>query len=341
MTGRERIEAHIAGQAVDSLPLMPITMMWAADQLGVPYGKYVQDYRVLAEAQVYVAEKFDIDHVSVISDPAREVTDLGGEVRFYADQPPAIVEAKALLVDKGQLMRLRVPDPMAGGRMTDRIRGVELLRRQVGQTKYVEGWVEGPCAMGADLRGINRLMLDFYKDPEFVTDLFAFAVEMELNFAKYQIQAGADIIGIGDAAASLVGPRFYNELVWPYEKRLVDGIHDLGARVRLHICGNTRAILAGMGQLGAEIVDLDYMVPLDEAREKMGTKQVLLGNLDPVRCLRDGSPEQVWRALEACYQAAGPAYIVGAGCEIARGTPEVNMRVLTEFARSTRPSYKS
>lgn len=82
MTGHARIEAHLNAQPVDSLPLMPITMMWAADQLGVPYGRYVQDYRILAEAQVLVAEKFDIDHVSVISDPAREVTDLGVRCGF-------------------------------------------------------------------------------------------------------------------------------------------------------------------------------------------------------------------------------------------------------------------
>src|ERR1019366_2922794 len=104
----------------------------------------------------------------------------------------------------------------------------------------IEGWVEGPIAEGADLRGINTLMLDFFDDPAFVRDLFAFVVEMELRFAREQLRAGADVIGVGDAAASLVGPDIYNELVWPYEKKLVDGIHALGGKARLHICGNTR-----------------------------------------------------------------------------------------------------
>jgi uroporphyrinogen-III decarboxylase len=111
----------------------------------------------------------------------------------------------------------------------------------------------------------------------------------------------------------------------------------MGARVRLHICGNTRFILEGMGKLGCDIVDLDYLAPLDEARRVMGPDQVLLGNIDPVRVLRDGTPESVRSAIAACHRQAGSRYIVGAGCEVPRGTPRDNLLALTHYARSTRP----
>src|SRR3954471_6788007 len=124
---------------------------------------------------------------------------------------------------------MKPADPLGGGRMHDRVRAVALLRERAGGDLLVEGWVEGPCAEAADLRGINTLMLDFYDDPAFVRDLFAFVLEMELRFAREQVKAGADVIGVGDAAASLVGPQIYNELVWPFEKQLVEGIHSLGA----------------------------------------------------------------------------------------------------------------
>ena len=108
------------------------------------------------------------------------------------------------------------------------LKALALLKERVGRDKIIEGWVEGPIAEGADLRGINTLMLDFFDDPAFVHDLFEFVVEMELRFARAQSKAGADVIGIGDAAASLVGPEIYDEFVWYYEKQLVDGIHALG-----------------------------------------------------------------------------------------------------------------
>jgi len=266
MTSRERVLGMIAGRPADRLPLMPITMMLAADQIGAKYRAYVTDHRVLVEAQVRTAERFGLDYVSCISDPAREAADLGAAVRFFDDQPPAIDEGRALLADKRTLAGLKVPDPASGGRMLDRLKAAALFRERVGGQLLIEGWVEGPCAEGADLRGLNTLMLDFFDDPGFVRDLFAFAVEMELAFARAQVEAGAEIIGVGDAASSLVGPRIYNEFVWPYQGRLVEGIHALGSPVRLHICGDTRPNLERMGRLGCEIVDLDFLAPLADAR---------------------------------------------------------------------------
>ena len=337
MNGRERILAHLARQSVDRLPLMPITMMFAVDQIGGKYGDYARDHRVLVEAQLRTAEKFAFDYVSVISDPAREAADCGARVEYFENQPPALVETEARLADKTELARLRIPDPLGGGRMTDRVQGAALLKERVRGEKLIEGWVEGPCAEAADLRGINTLMTDFFDDPAFVRDLFEFVVTMELRFARSQVEAGIDLMGVGDAAASLVGPQIYEELVWPYEKKLVDGLHALGTKVRLHICGNTRRILPGMGRLGCEIVDLDYPSPLSEGRAAMGPDQVLLGNINPVQVLKEGTPESVTAAIAECHRQAGPRYVVGAGCEVPRGTPEANLRALTEYAQSHRP----
>ena len=334
MNSRERVLAMIEGRPVDRLPNMPITMMFAGDVAGVKYRGYAADYRLLVAAQLRTAEEFGFDYVSVISDPAREAADCGAVVKYFDDQPPAIDETKARLADKDSLATLKIPDPLAGGRMTDRVRAAALFKERVGGEKLIEGWIEGPCAEAADLRGINTLMTDFYDDPAFVRDLFEFILGMELRFARAQMEAGADLIGVGDAAASLVGPAIYNEFVWPYEKKMVDGLHAMGARVRLHICGNTKRILAGMGRLRCEIVDLDYMVPVAQAREEMGAQQVLLGNLDPVRALRDGTPESVTAAVAECHRQAGPRYIVGAGCEIPRGTPPENVNALAAYARS-------
>jgi MtaA/CmuA family methyltransferase len=217
--------------------------------------------------------------------------------------------------------------------MHDRIQGLALMKERAGDQRIVEGWVEGPCGASADLRGINTLMLDFYDDKPFVIALFDFVVELGIRFGKAQVEAGADLLGVGDPASSLVGPKIYEEFVWPYQKQLVDGLHAAGARVRLHICGNTRRILEGMGKLGCDIADIDSLAPLAEAREKMGPDPVLLGNLDPVRVLRNGTPDSVTEAVAECHHQAGPRFIVGAGCEVTRDTPHENMRALARYAQ--------
>jgi MtaA/CmuA family methyltransferase len=303
--------------------------------MGATYRDYETNHRVLVEGQMRVAEQFGFDYVNTMSDPAREAADCGAVVEFFENSPAALVEERALLADKAKLAQLKVPDPLGGGRMHNGVRAIALFKERLRGDKLIEGWIEGPCAEAADLRGINTLMLDFYDDSAFVRDLFEFVVELELRFAKAQIEAGADLIGIGDAAASLVGPQIYEEFVWPYEKRLVDGIHALGGRARLHICGNTRFALAGMGRLGCEVVDLDFLSPLAEGRAQMGPNQILLGNINPVSVLREGTPRQVFDAAVNCYRDAGPRFIIGAGCEVPRDTPHENLRALAEFTRAT------
>ena len=336
MNSRERVLAMIDRRAVDRIPFMPITMMFAADQIGVKYGQYVSDYRMLVEAQLRTAERFDIDQVSCISDPTREACDLGAKVRFFDDQPPAFDESEAMLADKTILASLKLPDPLGGGRMHDRVKAAALLKERIGGDKIVEGWIEGPCGQAANLRGINRLMLDFIDDPAFVQDLLDFVVEMELRFARAQAEAGAGLMGVGDPASSLAGPVIFRQMLMPAHKKLVDGLRAMGLRTRSHMCGSTKRILKERGDLGYDIIDLDSMVPLTAARMNM-PGEVLLGNVATVEVLRNGSVGDVIDTVSKCGMDAGDLYIVGAGCEVPRDTPEENMLALLEFARSHKP----
>ena len=330
MSPRERLLAFLNHQDVDTRPALPITMMWAAELTGVRYLDYATKANVMAAAQIAVAPRLGAHNASVISDPATEAADCGAEIFYPPDAPPAIDEGRALLADASRLAPLPRPDPhRPGSRMANRVAAVRILKRDIGATHAIEGWVEGPCAESADLRGINTLMMDFYDDPDFVRHLVDFVIAMELPYAAAQIEAGADIIGVGDAAASLVSRDLYDEFIWPGEKRLIDGIHAFGARVRLHICGHTTHLLDAMGRLGADLIDIDYPVDLAAARAKCGPRQILAGNLHPVQVVKLGPPAAITAALEACERAGGQWWAIGAGCEIPRGTSQENFRALT------------
>ena len=89
MTGKERIFAAVQGKPVDSLPLIPISMMVAADEVGEKYGTYIREAAVHARGQVAFAEKYDVDYVSAISCPTTEADSLGANIIHFDDQPPA------------------------------------------------------------------------------------------------------------------------------------------------------------------------------------------------------------------------------------------------------------
>lgn len=331
MTSSDRLARMLSGEAVDRLLCMPILMIWAAQDAGVSYADYVRDYRVLGDCQVRLLEQFPLDVAQLISDPYRETADAGAELQYYDDGPPRCL--RPLLRERAALATLQTPDPLAGGRMTDRVQGAAYLKAHLGADVPIMGWVEGPIALAVDLRGMTELMLDLVDDRAFVRDLCDWATDLEIAFARAQVEAGCSIIGIGDAAASLVSAADYRELVLPGEQRLVQAIHQAGATARLHICGNTTHLLSLMPLTGCDIIDLDHLVPIEQARGAMGDDVAILGNFDPVAALLRATPEEVKVWCRRCHEACGVRHIIGPGCEVPPGTPRANIMAMCEYAR--------
>lgn len=324
MTPRERVYATIRGEPADRTPVMPIFMAWAAHYIGCTYRDYYMNARVLADAQVAVATAFELDQVSAISDPWREAEALG-MILDYPDEGVGIPRGPRL-ASRQDHCSLRVPDVASSPRMADRVEGVRLMARRLGQTHSVMGWVEGPLAEYVDLRGLEPAMLDLVDEPRAFQAAAETLVQTGERFAAAQVNAGADMIGIGDAAASLVGPQLFRDLILPLQTRLIQSIHAMGAAVRLHVCGNIGPIIADMARTGADIIDVDWMVPLDEARCAAGPEVTLCGNFNPAGVLLRGTPQSVAAAAEQCIRDGGRHFILQPGCEVPPGTPEANIR---------------
>ncbi len=324
MTSKERLYAVIAGRPCDRPAVTPIFMAWAAQYIHRAYRDYYLDGDVLVSAQLAVTKAFGIDQASAISDPWREASGFGMEFDYPEE---GVGRPRGYLINSDtDIRKLRPVDVAAGGRMGQRVESVGKLAEAVGRTHSVLGWVEGPLAEYADLRGVEKAMLDLIDRPELYLAAVEIVIENAIAFARAQIAAGADMIGIGDAAASLVGPALYRDLVLPLETRLVAAIHDAGAAVKLHICGNTAPIVGLMVRTGADVIDLDWMVPLEKARGTVGPGVTLCGNFDPVAVLLQGTPETVAAAARECLRKGGERFILMPGCEVPPETPEANIR---------------
>ncbi len=334
MDSHERFNKRLRGEPVDRAPNFNIMMTFAAHAIGRPLSAYYQDYRVLVAANLAVLETYNLDIVQVISDPYREAADMGAEVQFPEDGLP--ICKKPPLHDSTHLDQLKMVEPAEGRRMSDRLEAVRLLREKMGGHVPVMGWVEGALAEAGDLRGVSLLMSDLYEQPEWLHELLERCTATAIAFARAQVSAGADIIGLGDAVASLVSPPMYREFALPYEQRIFAAVHEMGALARLHICGNTNRILADMVQSGADIIDLDWMVDFGRAAEIFGAGPAPCGNFDPVAVMLQGTPRQVKEAVWNCLRLGGPRSISAAGCEIPDGTPPENLHAhtaaLLEFA---------
>lgn len=328
MNAYERFQHRLRGEPVDRAPNFDIIMTFGAKYIGRPLSEYYKDWRVLCAANLAMVEHFQIDIVQAISDPFRETADFGAEIEFPDDDLP--LSLVPLLQDYRDLEKLKTPDPATGRRMSDRLEAIRYFRSQVSGQVPIMGWVEGAFAESADLRGIQSLMTDTIENPRFVHDLLERCVEVEIAFAQAQIAAGADIVGLGDAAASLINPRMYKEFALPYQQRVFAAIRAAGGVGRLHICGQTTHLLPLMAQSGADIIDVDWMVDYEKAAQIYGEHGVAAcGNFDPVAVMLQGTPEKVRASAQACLQLGGPRSFSAAGCEIPLATPHANLRAHT------------
>ncbi len=214
--------------------------------------------------------------------------------------------------------------------MADRIDAVRAFDAWSGGRHSILGWIEGPAAEAADLRGLTNFLMDLMDDEAYSGELMDRCVELGIDFAAAQLEAGADTIGVGDAICSQISPDLYERLIWPRQKRLFEAIRSRGGLIRLHICGNITHLLPGIAELPIDILDVDHMVDMAGARAAVGSRVALAGNLDPVAAVMNGTPDSIRAQLRKIYETVGNPLLINAGCEIPPGTSHENFRALCE-----------
>lgn len=334
MNSLERCLAAIRGQPPDRTPVFPLLMFFAQTRAGITYRQFANSGRALADAQLLMRQRFGLDAITVCSDAFRLAADLGAEMAYPEDKPP--FACTPLVRGPADLARLGRPDPSDGRtRMADRVTGVREMAASAGRDCLVLGWVDMPFAEACSLCGVSEFMTMLYDEPELAHRLLDRLTSLVINFALAQVEAGAPMIGAGDAAASLVSPGHYREFAQPYERRVCEAIHQAGGLVKLHICGNTTAMLPDMPGSGADLFNVDHLVPFARALEVYGAANACFkGNLDPVADVMQATPEQCRAACRARLAAArGHRYMLSAGCEIPSDTPDA---VFEAFCQSPR-----
>jgi MtaA/CmuA family methyltransferase len=311
----------------------PILMHFAARFNNTTYGKFASDYKVLVESNIRAMEYFDTDMVSLISDPYRETSAFGAKVEYIDEGVPRCIDHIIKTID--DVKNLPYPDVFKCERTLDRINGAAYYQKLLKGTVPVSGWIEGPLAEACDLTGVSEMLLNLMIDPDFSNTLMDKCMVTAKDFAKAQIEAGCDLVGIGDAICSQIDKDSYDLYVRERHRELISYVHDCGASVKLHICGNITHLLESLKDLNTDIIDLDWQVDLDVARKRLGDNVVIGGNINPV-LVQDKSEEEVYalsRRLVDNYK--DQKYLLAAGCEITVLTPHQNLMAMRRASMLT------
>lgn len=317
MNSKERCLAAIRGESVDRTPVFPLLMFLAADRAGINYRTFATDGSALADAQLAIKGRFNVDAITACSDAFRISADLGGVMAYPEMAPPHLVEP--LVSCPSDIDKLVRPDPSrCGSRMADRAASVRQMSKAVGDDCLIVGWVDMPFAEACSVCGVSEFMMLMHDEPAEAHRLLEFLTEVVVDFSLIQLEGGAPMIGAGDAAASLISAEMYREFALPYERRVCEAVHSKGGLVKLHICGNTNALLGDMITTGADLFNVDHLVDFSKAAKTYGAAgKCFKGNMNPVAEIMQAGVEQCRaKALECIRAAHGFQYMLSAGCEI-------------------------
>ena len=312
----------------DKILFRPILMQFAAEYIGKNYGRFASDYKVLVEANLRCMKDFDLDMFGLISDPYRETSAFGAKIEFVPNGVPRCL--KLIVNNIDDVKNLKNPDVYKAERTFDRIKAGEVLSKKTQGNIPIIGWIEGPLAEACDLTGMQNMMMQLMIDPDFANRLMDKCMQTAKDFAKAQIEAGCEIIGMGDAVCSQIDADTYNLYVRNRHKELINYIHELGGKIKLHICGDTNHLLPSYTEFNLDILDLDWQVNISHARSVLGKNVILTGNINPVFVQNKSSDEVYKVSRDLVDKYKNERFILSAGCEISALTPPENLKAMSQ-----------
>lgn len=259
------------------------------------------------------------------------LSSMGCKVSLPDDSPPMVVSHP--IKSWEDLEKLRPLDPATNGRWPDFINTTRLFSQSFTLLKC--SLTPGPFSLAGMLMGVEDVSKKTLKEPELVKRVLDYCTGVIIDDANAHLEAGTDLVMIGDPTSSLLSFKGYREFVAPYVRQIIEEVR---GRVLLHVCGNTSHLVEQMAETGVQGLSLDACVDLADVASRIPSTVAVMGNLSPLKALFNGTPEEVRRdALEMLDRLRGVSnYIAMSGCEIPPAGPYENVKTFIETVKSYR-----
>ncbi|MGB8933256.1 MAG: uroporphyrinogen decarboxylase family protein [Anaeromyxobacteraceae bacterium] len=261
---------------------------------------------------------------------------VGGTIKFRAKGTPDVLEP--LLREPADAERVPVARVREDAGVGVLVGAARILSKTIGGRTVVGTSQWAPFTLGALAFGAERLMRSIYKDKPAAHAVLAFAADLCFEFLEPFIDAGVTMISLADPSSSgdMISRQQFVEFSLPYLTQVAAKVRAREVAVTVHICGNSTARLDLIPGTGAQIMSVDYKVDLARARELLGGRIALAGNMNPVAVMQAGTPASVAAACRECIRAAGPGpgFLLMPGCDIPPTVPVENVRAMVEAAHA-------
>lgn len=334
LTPLENILSAVRLEEPERVPIITLEQEHAVAMAGIKYSEFATDPKKLAQTHLKTIRRHSLDWAWVHVDDWIEFEAMGNRVRFFDDKVPQAEEYA--VKSESDMDKLRIPDPQRDGRMPLLLKGIRLLAKEMGNEIMICGRVAAPFSSVTLLRGLQTGVLDVYRNPQMVKKLLEVGFEVAKTFAEAQLEAGAHAIWVGDCMASsrIISDKHFEELALPYIKRLIHEIRRAGGISILFTDEKEPKRLLTEVTAEPEVLGIGTAITMDTAKERLGERVCLCGNVDPVEVLLKGSQKTVEKAVAGCIKASaqGGGYILNTGECVARNTPPENIDAFVKTA---------
>src|ERR1700692_4296623 len=319
-------------------------------------GRYMAEYRairkqyslieickkpeVAAQVTIEAAEILKVDAAIIFADLLLPLEVMGLPFHFAAGEGPKIEKPVRTAEDVARLRADRAADL---GYVSE---AVKLVCKHFGNKLPVIGFCGAPFTLasymieGGGSRNYLFTKKMMYSAPAAWNELMQKLVSVTAEYSAEQVSAGADTIQIFDSWVGCLSVEDYRRYVLPHATDLVKRLQKTGVPV-IYFGTDSSTLLPSMQETGAEVIGLDWRIPLDAGWKSLGFKGAVQGNLDPGLVFADWT-ELKSRAENILKQAAGrPGHIFNLGHGILPETPVENVKALCDYIRDHSADFKS
>jgi uroporphyrinogen decarboxylase len=329
-TPLDNILSAIRLEEPERAPVTSLEQEHAVAEAAVTYREFATDSWKMASTHIRNVERYGWDWVWAHVDDWIEFEAMGNRIRFFNDNVPQVEEY--LVKSSADIDKARAPDPLKDGRMPFFLKAIGLLSAKIGGRVMICGRVAAPFTAVTLMRGLTDGIVELYRDPPSFRKLLGIGLKVAEEFGKAQIEMGAHAIWIGDCMSSsrIIGSRIYEDYALPQLKLLISSIRSSGGIPILFTDERDPMRLGLEVSTEPDVLGIGTGIDMRVAKEEVGDRMCLLGNIDPLATLLRGSTDGVRAGVERCIRSCAPGggYIVGTGECVVRHTPSDNLHAM-------------
>ena len=294
---------------------LPILSFPAAQKLGVSVETLVKSPALQAKAMEIIAHETATVAAISLMDLSVEAEAFGAQVRFAADEVPAIIGQ--LVSDEDEATALEVPD-LTAGRASLCVEAVRTAKQAISDKPVLSGMI-GPYSLAGRLMDVTEIMYLCFDEPETVHIVLDKATQYLIRYGQAMKDAGADGVMIAEPLAGILSPDMAEEFSMPYVKRIIDALQDDDFAVLYHNCGNSvPQMLGSIYELGAAAYHFGNAIDLEAVMKVTPGNILVMGNIDPAGQFAGGTEDSITVATRELLATCGsyPNFVPSSGCDI-------------------------